>query len=515
MIHVLVSYNPYTRKLNVIINNEAASPYGAIKKLDGQPFLKWAFRIFDAISQDINEAYEMTYTGREIEYELLEAIAANCRECCRLNYQAPYSNQSALQRINILNRLTVNGIAPMLPRRRLEIGVLGDVDIDTFPKPISNRFMLIKFKRVVPDESKFDHCLTFAKDANVEGVDQLRFVQIVVEEGTVNRTLFRNEKLIYSVVPSQVPSVVLKILELCVYPELVESWIYEIETCGAKVDEQILKLREIDRRIRIEVPEVMEVGKEYPLQIHGDISASDLELQLRSSVPHVVYFTGRSIALSETGNIQIQLYDSLSNMVLHDGMIRGVRRNKVKNMEISPSSIEMTNGDIRSIGLKIMPEDADNKSKIEWDSSNAFIAYEENGKVVARGEGECTISANCEGIVAECRIVVYPRVQRFEVLLDETMIERGQVTHFKIEQYPKEALLKNYSIRVFPSSIATFDMASKVIQGNMPGHATIEATDENGNCRRVDFEVVASQSSEKKKTADKKSGLFNKLFGGN
>lgn len=515
MIHVSVLYNPFTRKLAASIDNEPASPYGAIKRLDGKPFLQWAFRVFDAISQDINEAYELTYVGREVEYEILEKLATNHHECHKLGYQAPDNNQSALQRINILNRLTVNGIAPMLPRRNLEIGVLGSIDIETLPKPIPNRYMMMKFIHILPGESRPDHCVIFSENRETEDIACREHEQIIIEMGTGRRATLRDDNLVYSVNPSQTSFIVSKTLELCVYPELVASWIDAIEKHGGKVDEQILRLREIERRIRVDVPEVMEIDREYPVKIYGDVSAGELTLKIRSSMPLSTHFNGKTIRLSETGNVQVQLYDSTTNMVLYEGLIRGAKRKKVKSLEIRPARIEMTNGDIRDIDLGIIPADADNKSNITWDSSDAFIAYEENGRVVARGEGECLITASCEGVAAECQVAVYPRVQRFEVILERRQIEQGKLTHFRIEQFPKEALQRNYHVRVFPKGVASFDLASKVIQGNIPGFATIEAVDENGNSCRAEFEVISSHNEKETGTDSKKKGLFRKIFGGN
>ena len=74
-----------------------------------------------------------------------------------------------------------------------------------------------------------------------------------------------------------------------------------------------------------------------------------------------------------------------------------VKGKSVKEISLSKSSVEMKVGDSQSISYTIAPEKA-SKVKVKWSSSNESVAtVNDNGKITAKGDGSCTITATAGG----------------------------------------------------------------------------------------------------------------------
>ena len=79
---------------------------------------------------------------------------------------------------------------------------------------------------------------------------------------------------------------------------------------------------------------------------------------------------------------------------------------ELKSISLSSPSLDMFVGDEVTLTVKYTPENATNKPKATWTSSNESVASVSEGKVTALAAGEATITATVEKLTATCTVKV-------------------------------------------------------------------------------------------------------------
>lgn len=79
---------------------------------------------------------------------------------------------------------------------------------------------------------------------------------------------------------------------------------------------------------------------------------------------------------------------------------------ELKSISLSSQSLDMFVGDEVTLTVKYTPENATNKPKATWTSSNESVASVSEGKVTALAAGEATITATVEKLTATCTVKV-------------------------------------------------------------------------------------------------------------
>lgn len=80
----------------------------------------------------------------------------------------------------------------------------------------------------------------------------------------------------------------------------------------------------------------------------------------------------------------------------------------VKGVSLSQKSITITLDSTKKVSATVSPSNATNKS-VKWTTSNSKVATVSNGKIVAKGVGVATITANCDGKTATVKVTVKPK----------------------------------------------------------------------------------------------------------
>lgn len=103
---------------------------------------------------------------------------------------------------------------------------------------------------------------------------------------------------------------------------------------------------------------------------------------------------------------------------------------KKENVQVEPQSIKLnkttlslTIDESAKLEAEISPKETTNKT-ISWESNAPAIASVENGVVVAKAQGEATISAKCGKVTATCVVTVKAQTVPVEsITLDKTSVE--------------------------------------------------------------------------------------------
>ena len=150
----------------------------------------------------------------------------------------------------------------------------------------------------------------------------------------------------------------------------------------------------------------------------------------------------------------------------------------VSSITISSTSAELIIGETLQLSATVSPSTATDKT-VGWTSSNASIAtVSPTGLVKAVAEGNCSITASCNGKIATCAITVKkPIIAVTSIELDKTDIIMyvGDEETLKATVKPDDATDKTITWGSSKTGVATVDSNGKV-KAIADGVATITAS---------------------------------------
>ena len=155
----------------------------------------------------------------------------------------------------------------------------------------------------------------------------------------------------------------------------------------------------------------------------------------------------------------------------------------VTGVSLSPTLLEIIEGDIRTLSVNISPSNADNKS-VSWTSTQPAVASVQEGTVTAHKEGTATIIVTTAdgGKTATCTVNVAPSyVAVSEVSLNHSALEllEGESTTLTATISPEKATNKNVIWTSSDTSVIIVDNGK--VTAIKEGTATITVTTEDGN----------------------------------
>ena len=155
----------------------------------------------------------------------------------------------------------------------------------------------------------------------------------------------------------------------------------------------------------------------------------------------------------------------------------------VTGISLSPTLLEIIEGDIRTLSVNISPSNADNKS-VSWTSTQPAVASVQEGTVTAHKEGTATIIVTTAdgGKTATCTVNVAPSyVAVSEVSLNHSALEllEGESTTLTATISPEKATNKNVIWTSSDTSVIIVDNGK--VTAIKEGTATITVTTEDGN----------------------------------
>ena len=149
---------------------------------------------------------------------------------------------------------------------------------------------------------------------------------------------------------------------------------------------------------------------------------------------------------------------------------------------VSPSTLNMTEGDTQKLQASVSPSDATDKT-VTWSSSNDKVASVSGGTVTALKAGTATITATAGGKKGTCSVTVAAKVYSVTgVKLDITSTEltEGESFTLKATVEPDNATDKSVTWSSSANDVASVDQNGKVT-ALKAGTATITVTTKDGS----------------------------------
>ena len=154
----------------------------------------------------------------------------------------------------------------------------------------------------------------------------------------------------------------------------------------------------------------------------------------------------------------------------------------VDSVTVSPSTLNMTEGDTQKLQASVSPSDATDKT-VTWSSSNDKVASVSGGTVTALKAGTATITATAGGKKGTCSVTVAAKVYSVTgVKLDITSTEltEGESFTLKATVEPDNATDKSVTWSSSANDVASVDQNGKVT-ALKAGTATITVTTKDGS----------------------------------
>jgi uncharacterized protein YjdB len=154
----------------------------------------------------------------------------------------------------------------------------------------------------------------------------------------------------------------------------------------------------------------------------------------------------------------------------------------VDSVTVSPSTLNMTEGDTQKLQASVSPSDATDKT-VTWSSSNDQVASVSGGTVTALKAGTATITATAGGKKGTCSVTVAAKVYSVTgVKLDITSKEltEGESFTLKATVEPDNATDKSVTWSSSANDVASVDQNGKVT-ALKAGTATITVTTKDGS----------------------------------
>lgn len=148
----------------------------------------------------------------------------------------------------------------------------------------------------------------------------------------------------------------------------------------------------------------------------------------------------------------------------------------VTSINLSKTSITLTEGDSQTITATINPSNATDKT-VTWISSDNNVATVNNGTIMAIAPGNATIQASCGGKTASCQVTVNAKVVAVtSITLSETSLTltEGDSQTITATINPSDATDKTVIWTSSNNNVAT--VSNGAITAKAPGNATIQAS---------------------------------------
>ncbi len=534
---VQISYNAYEPHLSILINknHHEFSKYSTIVQYLDEPFEVWADKITALLAEELNQSnFELEYTGREDEAEILRFFAASVPECVSFTYVSPVVNNSQQERMFALNKLAKQ--AEPHPVRVTSISVQLDISFSDEERAIlqqavtiQNRYCQIycdtKNTNVASDivciMRLFDSVMRAKEATASETVDGFRLYLI---RGINNHFLGLSHNVwIYEFDGSNNAMLQSVIRFLFMFPMLkaMRNCVTELEAIRT-LKEQLAQICTMKPIISVLTEQLIEVERSIPVQF--TITPSNVALPrivCEFDRPGVVDFRNSRLHGLKTGSVTAKFYVSGDMKPIAVFSLSVIRRNRIKELLLSETDLILPENTHFSLNYQYTPIDADNADEIVFRSENEqIVSVTPDGKICTKQPGVCRIFCSAEVITAFCVITVKPVLK--------SLIFQGQLQNDAITLLVGDRLSLVYQLNpedcydpviTFQSSNYTvLNIKGKEAEALSSGDVVLsirQGAKKELRCWNVHIMSPKEQKAlEKQEKKVAKRGFFKRLFGG-
>lgn len=497
---VQLSYGAFTQTMSIHIDDQPLSHVSRLTKYQSRPFETWCEEICDAIADEVNGKYDLSYMGRSCEARILGQFARSNVHCGNFISETPPLPESAAIRLKRLSSFVQSGLK--CQRFSSNIYLYTDGNPDEINSIISKGVPKLSFCRIRLQVHTLDDLANHPADipayillVNDFAISNLPLAVLQTSRVAIicadNR--FVPLRMINGFFEEHIPlqnclTILDQYFELWSYADVLAEAIKEITI--SENDPSYLQVLALDKQepmTQVVLPSSIEYGETEPIKIRTIPTGFNAEdIGYRISDETVIQHTPQGLKAVGVGEAVVEAYKAGQSVKVASQRITCYRRNRIQSISIKTPQIEMLVGDRYSLLYDYEPSDADDANKIRIVSSNGTIVAPDGGGFIrARAPGNCTISVQAERSSAPCSVRVYPRVSKIIPSVQSIETAVGEVVKLNAECSPAGATLQKIVYSVSPPSLGRYDSGVKGFYAQNPGNGELIVSTQDGSVKKT------------------------------
>lgn len=505
MVQVRISYNVYLDAMSIYIDERPIPPVSRLTRFQTMPFGHWCSNVFQAIGEEVNDRFALTYVGRPCESRILGQFMKTSSVCTSYTNRQPELADSALTRLKRLSTLCQSGVT--CDRFSVPVHVYTDLPEEMVNQAVSENLpklaycrMSVKLHPLQEAQLHRDASPVFVLTAGEPKFYKNPAGVCVLSVTNDYPTVDCRENCYVERVSSAMLSASLKeYMELLLFPYVLRKAMQAIRVPeSSPLFPSVAILNKTEPQTLVSLPTSVELGQVAPVKIRTvPEGATPASLVYRISDESVVRMTDKGIQGVGTGEAVIEVYISGQASKICSGKIVSYRRNRIKQLQIKQEDQQISVGDRVKLTYSFEPKDADNESAIRMISSDGTVAAPESGfTFIARKPGQCRMILQAEQVSTDIWVKVFPRLEQLQLEVQQDKLRVGEIAPVKITRVPADATLDKLDYTVNPPSLGVYDVSTHSFYAKQAGTGTLTVSSKSHPVKAtINLQVKAKAQS--------------------
>lgn len=485
-----IELNPYKDENMASLNGKALSSYSELSNYLKEPFLKWAGNLLAAAEREINDDFELVVIAEDFEKLFLHDMQDNFDSC--LNYEAhsfaisfSVDDRFALA-CNLVNKHEVS------------------ITVDKYLLPTYCDSEITLNNELLEHKALNDAMLVVTKRMSLlEQIKHSSHAMIVVSPSDKSCvSCFGDQKYLWEIEEDRLEDVVRCISNRFVKIPYIAGVVTEMNKLGTTLEEQdavtLSLLMEIAPLVFVSDIEDIEVGHTIPLEVTVMPKVQQIPvLRVLTTNQNVLSVDGTNLVGVGPGIADIEIYKENEILPFTKKRVRVLKNYFVQQISLEAKNCKMATGSKQQIKISVVPEDAEDAQKINWEISDPSIAeIDSSGNITSLAAGSIVVTASTCKTKSSITLEVLPDVSQIQLSMTDAKLYVGQVQPISISVFPKNCFDCSCRWLSSDSSVAIIDRlddGSEIIRATGIGECILTCTANNGNCsERCSVTVEAS-----------------------
>ena len=504
---ISITHSTYENVMDILVDGKhSIDIYSPIRQFMDRPFHEWCSKIFQYIGEEIGPGYELEFCGSPEETPVISILASSEKDCKKFTPKLTQISTPLPQRMSslckIIKRYSIDFGNPIV----YDVNFISTISTDTFSRQISqldvqNSFCKLSFtERKHQDKihcSGIDFYLVSNMDEALSMADSYAIgnpIYILINSEKHGFITKKNNAFIYYVSNNTFFNIIFECLLLI---PLKEIFLLSAErllamSTNTEIKNQIRGILASNPICNISVAREVELGRSVDIYCEtSPPDASKPELVFTYQVPGIVECTQGRVFGRKEGATKVYVSRKGSSGILAELDFIVKRKNKIREVMLSETSLTMGEGESFKIDVDFIPEDADNVDSLIWNAWPGETIEVTDGLVIARKQGEGRVICSAETASAQCHILVLPWL--VEMSLPKKILENGLCLYageefiLDIQTTPENAI--DSEIIVSSDNLLVANVIGKKIIGVDSGTATVTVENSSGKFRQS-FKVL-------------------------
>ncbi len=468
MNEVTVKIDPYDQVNEFTVNGRGVSPYSELNNFVKRPFLSWAWALFPALTQEINDRFAIKVTAEEFETRFLEDMAGTggsvsvfrkgtftmdmCWEDRTDEFAAlcsRYGKKPAFRKADtdlyLSQTVPAKDVEALVSRyggfQSLQDGFLfgssmGEVRV-RFQVPGLNSHGTPRDTVYVA--GSMDEARAVCTDRLFDSGESM--VLVLSDQPGV---IWQNHCYYWGVKRNQLCHV----LELLYVSRYMIPWLRE-EIGRQALDREAMDpddartyamLSQTDALLAAEELPVLEKGQSCRIRVNTIPSGQPLpEIQVKIDQPLVAVSKGLTIEALSRGTTEIHLFSVGSGIPFASLTLTVEEHNYASSLKIQAKDRVLGEGHELGLAVEAVPKDAEDLKTCRWISSDPRVAFVDSGGLV-RGISGGTAQITVKGVHAEDTVTVQvrPRIRKITIGTRNMELFVGDRQMTSVDTQPKD-----------------------------------------------------------------------------